>query len=286
MTSSAPLISNVSDTARWVAVYRARETARPDALFRDPLAERLAGERGRAIAALAPKQMRSGWTMVARTVSVDDLIRQSLAEGCDRVVNLAAGLDTRPYRLELPPGLSWIEADLPGIVAEKEQALAGEQPRCKLTRESVDLADAGARTAFLARATADARSVLVLSEGLLAYLEDDQVRDLANALAAQPAVRFWILDLASPAVREMMKKGMGQLLSNAPMHFAPANGVAFFEQLGWRVREIRSMIREALRLGRAPWFIQLAGLFPEPNPRDPGRARWGAIIRFERPAGR
>jgi O-methyltransferase involved in polyketide biosynthesis len=49
-----PLISNVSDTARWVAVYRAWESARPDALFRDPLAGRLAGERGRAIAAAAP----------------------------------------------------------------------------------------------------------------------------------------------------------------------------------------------------------------------------------------
>jgi O-methyltransferase involved in polyketide biosynthesis len=39
-------IGNVSDTARWVAVYRAMETARPDAIFRDPFAERLAGERG------------------------------------------------------------------------------------------------------------------------------------------------------------------------------------------------------------------------------------------------
>ena len=39
-------IDNISDTARWVAVYRAQETARPDAIFRDPFAERLAGERG------------------------------------------------------------------------------------------------------------------------------------------------------------------------------------------------------------------------------------------------
>src|SRR6185369_17641435 len=49
---AAPLVSNVSDTARWVATYRAQETARPDALFKDPFAERLAGERGRAIAAV------------------------------------------------------------------------------------------------------------------------------------------------------------------------------------------------------------------------------------------
>src|SRR5438132_927470 len=41
-----PVIRNVSDTARWTAAFRARETDRPDALFRDPLARKLAGERG------------------------------------------------------------------------------------------------------------------------------------------------------------------------------------------------------------------------------------------------
>ena len=55
------LVSNVSDTARWVATYRAWETARPDALFHDPLAARLAGEHGPAIAAMMPRQARSGW---------------------------------------------------------------------------------------------------------------------------------------------------------------------------------------------------------------------------------
>ena len=42
-------IENVSDTALWVAIYRAIETDRPDAHFRDPLARRLAGDRGAAI---------------------------------------------------------------------------------------------------------------------------------------------------------------------------------------------------------------------------------------------
>ncbi|HEX5051508.1 MAG TPA: class I SAM-dependent methyltransferase, partial [Planctomycetota bacterium] len=42
-------IRNVSDTALWVAMYRAFESERPDAIFRDPYARRLAGERGEAI---------------------------------------------------------------------------------------------------------------------------------------------------------------------------------------------------------------------------------------------
>jgi methyltransferase (TIGR00027 family) len=111
-----PLISNVSDTARWMAAYRAAESARRDALFNDPLAERLAGERGRAIAAAAPRLTRNGWWWVTRTKLIDDLIAQSVQNGCDRVLNLAAGFDTRPYRLDLPAGTEWIEADLPEII--------------------------------------------------------------------------------------------------------------------------------------------------------------------------
>ena len=42
-------IRNVSDTAVWVAMYRARENDRPNGLFRDPFARRLAGERGEQI---------------------------------------------------------------------------------------------------------------------------------------------------------------------------------------------------------------------------------------------
>jgi len=53
-TGTDPLISNVSDTARWIAAYRANESARPDALFHDPLADQIAGARGHAIVAAAP----------------------------------------------------------------------------------------------------------------------------------------------------------------------------------------------------------------------------------------
>ena len=56
-----PLIDSISDTARWAAVYRARETDRPDAVFRDPFAKRLAGERGEQIAAALPFSDQNSW---------------------------------------------------------------------------------------------------------------------------------------------------------------------------------------------------------------------------------
>lgn len=61
MDSAAP-IRHISDTALWVAVYRAQESERPDAVFRDPLARRLAGERGAQIAATMPFAQRHAWS--------------------------------------------------------------------------------------------------------------------------------------------------------------------------------------------------------------------------------
>jgi len=65
--SDAPLIRNVSDTALWVAAYRALESERPDALFHDPYARELAGERGWRILEGLPKARRTDWPMVVRT---------------------------------------------------------------------------------------------------------------------------------------------------------------------------------------------------------------------------
>jgi methyltransferase (TIGR00027 family) len=275
-------ISNVSDTARWVAVYRAMETARPDALFRDPYAQLLAGERGQAIAAFMPRQARNGWPMIARTKLMDDAIMATIQRGCDCVVNLAAGFDTRPYRLPVPPSLQWIEADFPALTEEKEQLLKDAEPRCQLRRIKVDLADSSARIAMLKEAVGASGNVLVITEGLLVYLDEAQVRSLASDLAAQAGVRGWILDLASPALLKMMEKSMGPQLANAPMKFGPANGVAFFEDLGWRATHVQSVLRAAARFRRLPWTLKLFAVLPEPDPRNPGRAPWSAVVQLER----
>src|SRR5579864_8323506 len=104
---------NSTDTALWVAVYRARETERPDAVFRDPLARCLAGERGEQIARSIAFGEKHAWSYVARTWVIDQMIDRLVKSGTDMVVNLAAGLDTRPYRMELPASLEWVEVDLP-----------------------------------------------------------------------------------------------------------------------------------------------------------------------------
>jgi len=79
------------------------------------------------------------WMTVVRTVVIDRYLQEAIARGVDTVVNLGAGLDTRPYRMTLPASLSWVEVDMPKIVALKEDRLAGETPRCRLARIAADL---------------------------------------------------------------------------------------------------------------------------------------------------
>jgi methyltransferase (TIGR00027 family) len=269
-------ITHVSDTARWTALHRATESARPDALFSDPLAARLAGEHGRAIVANVPRSTRNGWWLVARTKIIDDAIAQAIAAGCDRVLNLAAGLDTRPYRLQLPPEFTWVEADLPTLLEEKTQLLADQTPRCRLTRVAVDLADPQARDAFLDDALDGATKALVLTEGLLMYLEDSDV-DALSAAIKRPEVSWWMLDFAFPGLRKMMNRKMAGMLENAPFKFAPENGLAYFEDLGWRTVEAESNLEAAHRFHRLPLFMRPATWLRQTDPRHPGRRPWGAV---------
>ncbi|WP_099225442.1 class I SAM-dependent methyltransferase [Mycobacterium persicum] len=270
------VITHVSDTARLTALYRATESARPDALFSDPLAQRLAGQHGRTIVRHAPWTLRNGWWLVARTKIIDDTIARAIAHGCDRVLNLAAGLDTRPYRLNLPSRLRWIEADLPQLLAEKTELLADQTPRCQLIRSAVDLADPLARTAFLTEALDGAANALVLTEGLLMYLDERDVVALSEAIR-RPEVGWWMLDFAGPGLKKMMNKRMAGMLENAPFMFAPDNGLAFFESLGWRVAESESLFTAANRFHRLPKSMRAVAWLPQPDPRHPGRRPWSAV---------
>jgi len=146
--TSQPLVSRVSDTARRVAAYRAAETARRNPLFIDPYAAVFAGTQGSAIEQKAKGILHGGWPIIARTRAIDDLVAACLAEGCDRVLNLAAGFDKRPCRLDLPPEVTWIEADLPAIIEEKNARLKGAPVRCRLVSEAIDLADPHAARPF------------------------------------------------------------------------------------------------------------------------------------------
>jgi len=277
-----PLIRDITDTARWVATYRARETERPNPLFRDPFARRLAGERGEQIAAATPNIARSDWPFVIRTYLFDRCITSELARGADTVVNLAAGLDARPYRMTLPPSLTWIEVDLPELLAYKSEVLAGERPACVLERVPLDLSNVAERRALFDRIGARARKALVLSEGLLIYLDAEQVGALARDLATPPAFERWIVDIASPGLLQMMqRRGMGAMVTKAgaPYKFAPPEGPSFFERYGWTPVDVQSLFDNAAHAGRLPLLMRLMSFLPQP--KGPRRI-WSGVCLLQR----
>ena len=275
--SSEPVIRNISDTARWAAMYRAIETDRPDALFRDPYARKLAGERGQKIVDLLPERQRFAWAWTLRTVLFDRFIRQELERGVDMVVNLAAGLDARPYRMPLPSTLQWIEVDLPELLAYKESFLSDATPVCRLERIALDLADVAGRRNLFARLATRAKKVLVLTEGLLIYLTPDEVAALAHDLVSPPSFQRWVLDIASPGLLRMMQKQMGDKLeaAQAPFKFAPPEGPPFFEQHGWRVLEVEPTLQNAARLRRVGLLFRLVAKLPTSNGAQ-GSRPWSA----------
>jgi methyltransferase (TIGR00027 family) len=248
------LIRNISDTALLAAVYRARESEHAEPLFRDPFARRLAGERGENIARSLVFSEKNAWSWFTRTYVFDQLINQQIASGCDLVVNLAAGLDARPYRLTLPASLKWVEVDLPEITDYKEEILKDEQPRCALERVRLNLADTAARRTLFTRLAVGARQVLVISEGLIVYLTAEEVGALAKDLSTPASFQRWLLDLASPALLKLMQKKMGKPLeqADAPLKFAPEEGPDFFQPYGWRIIEAHSMFHTAGRMKRLP----------------------------------
>ncbi len=281
MSHIEPLIRNISDTARWAAVYRARESDRPDALFRDPFARRLAGARGEEIADTLEFGNKNTWSWVMRTYLIDHFIAEQIQQGADMVINLAAGLDARPYRMALPASLQWIEVDLPGLLAYKEEVLRGEKTVCALERVRLDLSDVAARRELFEHLRRRANKALVLTEGLIIYLTAEEVGSLAEDLAAPRSFQRWVLDLASPGLLRMLQQKMGQELSSAgaPLKFGPQEGPEFFASYGWKAIDVRSLLKTAARVKRLSLGLRLLALLPESKGAQ-GSRPWSGICLF------
>jgi methyltransferase (TIGR00027 family) len=277
---SERLIRDISDTALWAAWYRANETAREDAVFRDPFAMKLAGERGRQIAKTMKFSTRHSWSWVARTYLFDHMILEQIGLGVDMVVNLACGLDSRPYRMNLPKDLQWVEVDLPSILDYKEEVMEGIRPECCFERVRVDLADVKARRELFARLGARAKNILVVTEGLITYFSEEEVAEFAKDLWANCSFQRWLTDLANPALIKLLNKRMGKELAAAgALRFGPAAGTKFFEPYGWKGLDVRSTINCAAKINRLPRLMKLMTMvFPDSKGRNIRRPWSGAVM--------
>lgn len=270
MSRTSLPVESISDTAFLTAFYRAVESNRSDALFQDPYAEILAGERGERLVEAMPGGKAGAAGCIVRTCAIDELIMQTVQEErVDTVLNLGAGLDTRPYRLPLPSRLCWRECDLKDILVYKADKLANAQPKCVL--ESVlDVTNAIDRQEFFEAVGMTAKQVLVVTEGLLIYLTTEQVAALATDLYAQPQFCWWLTDLASPYALQYFQQTMGKSLVTSPatLQFAPEEGTEFFRRYGWMCVEWRSLLEEGQRLQREVLPKSLLAHLTNPKDRE------------------
>lgn len=269
MGPKTPPLRNISDTAYLVAAYRAMETERKDALFKDPFAKDLVGGHGIEIVESLSSGKHSSWFLVARTCILDrwlqDIIKK---ENIDTVINLAAGLDTRAYRLPLPESLRWYDVDLAPIMTHKETVLKGQKPKCHYQIIKLDLSHKSDRAQFFAKVDKESKKTLILSEGFLMYLTPETAASLAIDLSQYPSFKFWLAELLGPFQLKLiaLKWGKQFKAANSVMGFGPAEGAAFFEEYGWTPQAFQSSFDEAIRIRRAPRgsaaLRQILKLFP------------------------
>ena len=138
--------TGVGMTALWVAQARAEESSRPDRLFEDSLAQAFIGAAGYITLPQLEEHFGEIYPYIREHVAIrtrffDDYLLQACAAGCRQVVILAAGVDTRAFRLPWPEGVQLFELDLPEIFTFKEQVLAreGAKPVCQRTVVEADL---------------------------------------------------------------------------------------------------------------------------------------------------
>ena len=118
-------LENLTDTAYWMAYMRALESDRPDALFKDPYSRQLAGHRGAAVSQRLGSIELIATSIAVRTAVLDRLILDMVYRlNIGSVLNIGSGLDTRPWRLSLPPQLTWIDVDQPAVLDHKIQTLS------------------------------------------------------------------------------------------------------------------------------------------------------------------
>lgn len=249
----------VARTALWTAAARARETGRPDRLFADPYAARLAGPDGPALLRhFHPDRAAPDGNpfLPVRTRWFDDFLARVVTAGC-QLVGLGAGLDSRAYRLDWPPGVVLYELDQPAVLSYKEEQLAatGAATRCRRCPVPVDLATDW--PAALRQAGFDPRRRSVwFAEGLLFYLPERLAGQLLRRAAglAAPGSGLAADLIGTGAFRLRYLQPFLHKLARAgsPWRFGTDQPGRFVRECGWRVERLAEPGQPAANYGRWP----------------------------------
>ncbi len=252
----------IAQTARWTAAARARESHRPDRLFEDPLAALLAGDEGFSQLDAEPAEARDNPYLAIRTHFFDDwLERVTRQSSLRQVVLLAAGMDTRAYRLNWPTDLVLFELDRPVLLQLKAELLSSTAAtaRCERRLVGVDLErDAWAEHLRAAGFRDDAGSVW-LAEGFFEYLEAPAVDSIFAVTAAlsAPTSRLAADFISEDFLRSpWMTAYLAQLEQRGtPWRFGTNQPEALLARHGWLVDAVTQPGEPGAGADRWPWPV-------------------------------
>ncbi len=248
----------LGSTACWTAAVRAQESAREGRLFDDPWAAALAGKEGAEW--IEPRSADSVVPMVIRTRFFDDFLQRiTLQSAIRQVVLMAAGLDTRAFRLNWPEGTRLFELDQSPVLKYKEQVLrsAGARPACE--RQTIEADLTGPWKERLVKAGFDAQHPSGwLLEGFLFYLPNESVMHLLDEVTSLAAPGSWMgfdvinsTMLTSPLTRQWVEM---QANSGAPWVGTMDDPEGFLAARGWKASLTQAGAQDA-NYGRWPYPV-------------------------------
>jgi len=241
-------VSVVGRTAFMVAAERALESEREDALFVDPYAKALSGQDGLAMSdRLGEAACQFGfdnwpefhkvWTVV-RTKFIDDVL--SAVRGVQQMVNLGAGVDTRPYRLDIYKEFkASFEVDTTEVNAVRSAFFTHNAAKslCPVLNVSADFCKRGMLAEKLSEAGYEHQVPSVfLIEGVLDFLEE----------SAEPFLHE-VSQLAAPGSIAVINYAIGP---QRPGTFTSDGLLNLLEDLGWKDCQIDVFGGERLNYGR------------------------------------
>lgn len=251
-------INHLESTAYWTASVRALESQRTDRLFDDPWAASLAGPEGSAW--MENRPVDSVIPIVLRTRYFDDFLeRITQQENIRQVVLLAAGLDTRAFRLNWPEQTRLFELDKPAVLTHKAAVLqaSGGQPRCQRQAIAVDLTTSWPE-ALLQSGFDPQTASLWLLEGFLFYLANESITPLLDGVTSLAAAGSWLgfdivnsITLTSPLTQRWIAM---QAAAGAPWLGTMDDPVTFLADRSWQASLTQAGAADAHH-GRWPFPI-------------------------------
>jgi methyltransferase (TIGR00027 family) len=221
------IVSGVGLTALAAAAMRAVEGHHAEPLVRDPYAAafvKTAADQLPSPVPVTPAEAAADpgfpWFGMAHYMAVrsrffDDFFAGAAGAGLRQAVIVAAGLDTRAFRLDWVPGATVYEIDAPMVLAFKHSVLAGQAavPRCDRRAVTADLrAD---WPAALREAGFDpAAPTAWLAEGLFPYLTDEALAALLGHLHELSAPRSRITAEHAPADTSVIEGSLKQEIAS------------------------------------------------------------------------